>query len=241
MGMPVIIEIIDTDVNQEVLEELFAYFVGIDERFSTYKSTSEISKINRSEISSPNYSADMKTVFALAEETKQQTNGYFDIKKSDGSYDTAGLVKGWAIFKAAQILWAKGLNNFYINVAGDIQVSGRNHQNQKWRIGIQNPFNKKQESIKIVYLAEGGIATSGTYVRGSHIYNPTQNRTTMADIVSLTVVGKNVYEADRFATAAFAMGQEGINFIENLSGFEGYMVDKVGIATMTSGFIKYTN
>lgn len=239
--MPVIIEIIDNDANQEFFDELFAYFVYIDAKFSTYKSTSEISKINRGEISSSNYSEDMKIVFALAEETKQITNGYFDIKKSDGSYDTAGLVKGWAIFKAAQILWAKGINNFYINVAGDIQVSGRNRQSQKWKIGIQNPFNKKQESIKILYLTDEGIATSGTYVRGGHIYNPTPNKTTMADIVSLTVIGKNVYEADRFATAAFAMGKEGINFIENLSGFEGYMIDKLGVATMTSGFIKYIN
>ena len=239
--MPVIIEIIDQGVSQEILDEVFVYFIYIDEKFSTYKSTSEISAINRGEIASASYSEDMKTVFALAEETKQLTQGYFDIRKSAGSYDTSGLVKGWAIFKAAQILWAKGINNFYINVAGDIQVSGINSQGESWKIGIQNPYNKKQELIKVLSLAEGGVATSGTYVRGSHIYNPTKNKSTMADIISLTVIGKNVYEADRFATAAFAMGRNGINFIENLPGFEGYLIDKLGIATMTSGFTKYIN
>ena len=65
------------------------------------------------------------------------------------------------------------------------------------------------------------------------------------DIVSLSVIGPNIYEADRFATAAFAMGRKGIEFIENLnvdSGprmFEGYMIDSKGIATMTSDFDKY--
>ena len=56
----------------------------------------------------------------------------------------------------------------------------------------------------------------------------------------MTVIGPNVYEADRFATPAFAMGKKGIDFVENLPGLEGYMVDKDGIATMTSGFEKYT-
>jgi len=241
MGMPVIIEIVDLGINQKIMDEVFAYFVYIDEKFSVYKKTSEISAINRGEIETANYSEDMKTVFILSEETKQLTKHYFDIKKSDGSYDPSGLVKGWAIFKAAEILWAKGINNFYISVAGDIQVSGLNGQGERWKIGIQNPFNKKQELIKVIYLDEGGVATSGTYVRGSHIYNPTKNTSTMDEIISLTVIGKNVYEADRFATAAFAMGRDGINFIENLPGFEGYLIDKTGIATITSGFAKYIN
>ena len=53
-------------------------------------------------------------------------------------------------------------------------------------------------------------------------------------------MGPNVLEADRFATAAFAMGREGIHFIESLKGFEGYAIDAKGIATMTSGFEVYT-
>jgi thiamine biosynthesis lipoprotein len=48
-----------------------------------------------------------------------------------------------------------------------------------------------------------------------------------------------VYEADRFATAAFAMGKRGIYFIEQLPGFEGYMIDASARATFTSGFERY--
>jgi thiamine biosynthesis lipoprotein ApbE len=59
------------------------------------------------------------------------------------------------------------------------------------------------------------------------------------DVVSLTVIGPNVYEADRFATAAFAMGKKGIYFIEQLPGFEGYMIDTSAQATYTSGFERY--
>jgi thiamine biosynthesis lipoprotein len=51
----------------------------------------------------------------------------------------------------------------------------------------------------------------------------------------MTVVGPDIYEADRFATAAFAMGPEGIAFIDSTAGLEGYAIDMNGIGTMTAG------
>ncbi len=61
----------------------------------------------------------------------------------------------------------------------------------------------------------------------------------LVDVVSITIIGPNVFEADRFATAAFAMGRKGIQFIEELAGFEGYMIDAQACATYTSGFERY--
>jgi thiamine biosynthesis lipoprotein len=84
-----------------------------------------------------------------------------------------------------------------------------------------------------------GVATSGTYVRGQHIYNPKNGNQPVTGIVSLTVIGPDIFEADRFATAAFAMESVGIAFIEELEGFEGYMIDQKGMATYTSGFEEY--
>ena len=59
--------------------------------------------------------------------------------------------------------------------------------------------------------------------------------------VSLTVIAPNVLEADRFATAAFAMGFKGIYFLEERSGLEGYLIDNTGLATMTTGFDSYVS
>ena len=120
----------------------------------------------------------------------------------------------------------------------DIQTFGKNAEGENWRVGIRSPFNN-QDIIKAVALKGQGIATSGTYVRGQHIYNPHQPQQKIKDIVSLTVIGTDVLEADRFATAAFAMGEDGIHFIEALPGFEGYMVNASGIATQTTGFGAY--
>lgn len=240
MGMPVAVEITDIGVNEEPFRKVFSYFQYVDDKFSTYKKASEITRINNGELQKKDYSADMKLVFDLSEKTRRETDGYFDIRNAEGKYDPSGLVKGWAIHNAANILRKDGLKNFYVDAGGDIQVSGNNAAGRKWSVGIRNPFNRN-EIVKAVYLSEEGIATSGTYIRGDHIYNPKDRNRPANEIMSLTVIGPDVYEADRFATAAFAMGKQGIIFIEKLGGFDGYMIDKDGIGTETSGFGKYTD
>jgi len=239
MGMPVTVDIADAQADQKDMDAVFDYFRYIDEKFSTYKDTSEITKINNGEIGISDWSEDMKTVFALSLKTKEETGGYFDIFASNGKYDPSGLVKGWAIYNAAKILDERGFKNFYIDAGGDIQVRGKNSKGKNWKIGIRNPFNP-QKIVKALTIKEEGVATSGTYIRGQHIYNPKKRNEFINDIVSLTVIGPNIYEADRFATAAFAMGRKGILFIDGIKNLEGYMIDNKGVATMTAGFHKYT-
>jgi thiamine biosynthesis lipoprotein len=237
MGMPVILEVIDPGVTERNLDSVFAYFEYVDRKFSTFKSDSEISLINRQEITLAQSSEDMQTIFALAEQTRLETDGFFNIDRN-GLYDPSGIVKGWAIYTASELLRQAGFENYYVDAGGDIQVSGLNAQGQDWRVGIQNPFNP-MEIVKILSLRNCGVATSGTYVRGQHIYNPRTGDQSVTGIVSLTVIGPDIYEADRFATAAFAMGPAGINFIEQLPGLEAYMIDPNGLATYTSGFERY--
>jgi thiamine biosynthesis lipoprotein len=241
MGMPITLEVVDAWATDETFDTVFSYFDYVDNKFSTYKDTSEISLINKNQVALEQASADMQTVFELAERTKQETNGYFDIRHSSGGvamFDPSGLVKGWAIYNAAEILRRKGFENYYVDAGGDIHAVGKNSRGENWRVGIRNPFNLK-EIVKVLSVSDCGVATSGTYVRGQHIYTKKRNRRPITDIVSLTVIGPNVYETDRFATAAFAMGREGILFVESLDGFEGYMIDRERQATFTGGFERY--
>jgi len=236
MGMPVVVNVVDKGATDEDINEIFSYFHYIDNKFSTYKKNSEISQINKRELKESQYSSEMKKILSLSEKTKKETNGYFDIH-INGILNPSGIVKGYAIFEAAGILKNKGFNNFYVEIAGDVQTYGKNEAKEKWSVGIQNPFNLN-EIVKVVYLKGQGIATSGTYRRGKHIYNP-KSKKKADDIMSITIIGPNVYEADRFATGAFAMGEKGINFIEKLKGFEGYMIQKDKKAVYTSGFENY--
>jgi len=236
MGMPIAVEVLDPAVTPADLEEVFASFLAVDEIFSTYKENSEISRLNRGELGLQDVSAQVRTILRLSEQTRRQTQGYFDIRCQVG-LDPSGIVKGWAIRQAARLLKERGLQNFCIDAGGDIQLAGQ-RQGQLWRVGIRNPF-KRTENVKVLALGECGVATSGSAVRGQHIYNPHQPQTPIREIVSLTVIGPDVYEADRFATAAFAMGRQGIQFIERLQGFEGYLIDEEARATLTSGFERY--
>ena len=237
MGMPITVEVVDDSATQDLLDSAFGYFEYVDRKFSTYKDDSEISRINRGEVSLAAASEDMKAIFALADETRDETNGYFDMRHA-GGYDPSGVVKGWAIYQVSQLLRGRGARNFYLDAGGDIQISGANARGQDWRVGIRNPFDPAQ-IVKVLSLTDCGIATSGTYIRGSHIYNPHDATDPLTEIVSITVIGPNICDADRFATAAFAMGRQGIFFIESLPGFEGYLIDREGQATLTSGFERH--
>ena len=234
MGMPITVDLVEA-TDEAMLERAFSYFADVDRRFSTYRDDSEIEAINRGRLAASDCSSEMREIFELAERTKDETYGYFDIRRADGRLDPSGIVKGWAIRNAAKILADAGQRDFFIDAGGDIQTSGRNAAGNEWSVGIRNPFNAA-EIVKVVYPRGRGVATSGTYVRGQHIYNPYAPGIPIDDIVSLTVVGDDVLEADRFATAAFAMGWDGIAFIEQTPGLEGYLVDSSGGATATSGF-----
>lgn len=235
MGMPVVVKLPDTSATKDQAELVFAHFRQVDERFSTYKETSEITAINKKRLHPSEYSPEMREVFRLSALTKEETNGFFDIRQPNGTIDPSGLVKGWAIQQAAELLVRLGVLNFYVEAGGDISLGGYTEGERPWRVGIRNPFNR-QENVKILSLTNCGVATSGTAIRGQHIYDPFHPDHPITDIVSLTVVGPNIYEADRFATAAFAMGKQGIHFIERRPGLEGYMVDASGTATETTGF-----
>jgi thiamine biosynthesis lipoprotein len=237
MGMPITLEMVDDSATEGLFDEVFTYFEYVDGKFSTYKEDSEISLINRGQLCLADASLDMQTIFALAEQMHEDTYGYFDIR-CNGAYDPSGLVKGWAIFNAAELIRQNGIENYYVEAGGDFQAAGKNQGGQDWQAGIRNPFNLN-EIIKVLSITDRGVATSGTYVRGQHIYNPKRSGAPITDIVSLTVVGPDIFYADCFATAAFAMGREGIAFIESLEGFEGYLVDQDRMATFTSGFMRY--
>ncbi len=234
MGMPITLEV--AGASQDDLDAIFAYFESVDETFSTYKATSEVSRFNRGELRPDEYSEDLRTILALGEQTRAETGGYFDMWR-DGRCDPSGIVKGWAIRKAAAMLEARGFRDFYVDAGGDAQLAGLK-DGRPWRVGIRNPFNR-DENVKVLSLTNCGVATSGTAVRGQHVYDPHAPDRPLLEVVSITLIGPDVYEADRFATAAFAMGRRGIQFVAGLPGFEGYLIDAQARATYTPGFERY--
>jgi thiamine biosynthesis lipoprotein len=235
--MPITVDIRDDEYTSGSVEAVYEYFQHIDDVFSTFKPASEISRFNRGELSADDWSTELTEVVALCEQTRLETRGYFSYMRH-GVIEPLGLVKGWALKNAGDMLQMRGVNNFFIDAGGDVELHGYMGENIPWTVGIRDPFYRN-DIVKKLFLTDCGIATSGTYIRGYHIYNPFTGTSPITDIISLSVIGPNVYEADRFATAAFAMGRKGIEFIESVTGLEGYQIDERGIATYTSGFDRF--
>ena len=229
--MPITVDIADVSPC-DATNIIFSYFSHIDDVFNTFHPTSEMSRINKHNIPRSLWSKEVQEVIELCKKTKKETNGYFQYENRD-TIDPLGIVKGWAVKRAADMLLSRGYRNFYIEAGGDMQIQGRNHEGNYWKVGIRNPFNTK-EVVKVLHLTDCGVATSGTYFRGDHILYPHTLRKNVEKVASLTVIAENVLEADRFATAAFAMGTDGISFLAHRR-LEAYQVDMHGIATVTQG------
>lgn len=234
MGMPITVEVVGGGTGA-TLEAVFSYFREVDAQFSPYKPDSEVSAMNRGEIAPDRTSPEMQEVLSLSLLTRHETHGYFDVRRPDGRFDPSGLVKGWAIRNAARGLEAEGMVNYFVEAGGDVQCCGVNADGEPWRVGVRHPLDAGK-IVKVIAPGDRGVATSGSYVRGNHVYDPATGKHASDEIVSLTVIGPDVYEADRFATAAYAMGRDGIRFVEATYGLEGYAIDRHGRATMTSGF-----
>ena len=238
MGMPITVEVVDRGVRLRHVESVFRLFRQIEERFSPFKETSETTLWDRGLLKSLQISPQMRAVLQLAQETKRASGGCFDVYR-EGRFNPVGIVKGWAIHKAARLLHQAGYADFYVEAGGDAQVCGHGPEGEGWLVGVRNPFDVSQ-IVKVLRMSDRGVATSGTYFRGHHIYDPRDPAGRIAfEPLSLTVISADILDADRFATAAFAMGQAGIGFIEGMDGYEGYLVDARGMATFTSGFAGY--
>lgn len=241
MGTAIVIEVRDQGVDDGLFEDAiaaaFAHFRDIDARFSTYKADSEVSRLNRGELREQSCSAEMRAVLAMCEEARVASDGYFDIRRhrTDDTLDPSGLVKGWSVEGAARILESAGAVNYQINAAGDVLVRGNPEPGMPWRIGIRNPWDA-HTIVAVVSADDLAIATSGAYERGDHVIVPHTGRPPDG-IASMTVVGPSLTWADTWATAAYAMGIRGVEWVaREVDGYEACAISTDRQLVMTAGF-----
>lgn len=236
MGMPVKVMLDDAMARESDAEAVFDWLREVDARFSTYKPASEISQINAGRIVPDDYSPLMKEIMQMCEAAKVSSGGYFDIWNGR-ILDPSGLVKGWAIDRSGQLLQQRGHHNFVVDVGGDVLAMGR-RDGRAWIVGVRHPV-ERDKFAKRLNLSDMAVATSGTYERGQHIYNPLTNRTPVG-LRSFTVIGPNIMTADLLATIGFAMGAElGLPYVLNQPGYQAYAITTDLQGLSTPGFAEY--
>jgi thiamine biosynthesis lipoprotein len=230
MGMPVQIDLRDADVDPTTLDAAFDWLRVVDQTFSTYKPESEISRLDRGELTISECRPEVDEVLVRCARLREETAGFFSVR-AGGRLDPSGLVKGWAVGKAADLLSAAGARNFSINAGGDIVLRGRAAPEELWRIGIQHPLQR--DKVAAVLAGQDiAIATSGEYERGRHVIDPHTGRAPTG-LLSATIVGPDLATADAYATATFAMGDGGPAWAAALGDYDALCIT-AGQAVLTS-------
>lgn len=232
MGMPVTACVVGAAVDTEALDEVFADFKFIDRIFSPFIANSEVSRINRGELLPEDAGDLVGLVINLCRQYERATDGYFSAWIG-GRFDPSGLVKGWAIDRACSLLDSRGYRNFFVDAGGDVQTRGQNSFGRPWRVGVRHPVER--DKVACVINASGSaVATSGTYEKGEHIINPRTGEPAET-LLSFTVVGPDILQADVFATAGFVMGMAGMEFVQKSPGYEAFAIDRHVRAWSTPG------
>jgi len=217
MGMPISVDIPGCD-DESVFEAAYERLKQIDNKFSIYKPDSEVSRYAAGILKDKDLSKELKFVISACKKANQETEGYFSAWAS-GRFDPSGYVKGWAIAEAGKVIQKHGFDTYCIGAGGDILA----HGNQDWVIGIQDPKDKTKILNKLS-ISNGAVCTSGNYERGDHIINPKTHQPAK-ELLSVTISGPDIIQADILATAVFAAGKaEGLKLLEHYKDYQAIIV-----------------
>jgi len=144
--------------------------------------------------------------------------------------DLSSIAKGYAVDIISKYLSDLGVNNFLVDIGGEIYASGLNN-NKVWEIGIRNPIDLGL--IHSFEVTDRAIATSGTYINFKsvdsnlypHIISPISGMPVPNSIISCTVVTDSCTDADAIATMIIALGKEKmLSTLETLEKVEYYII-----------------
>jgi thiamine biosynthesis lipoprotein len=192
-----------------------------DDVFSTWKSASPLSRLRRGDISLSQAPPEVADVLDQCAAARDMTDGWFDPWAMPGGVDPTGFVKGWAAQRALEALRSSEFAGAMVNAAGDIASFGGPAPGAPFRVGIVDPFARRQ--LACVVEIHGAIATSGTYERGQHLIDPHHGQPS-ARVASASVCGPDLGLADALATAVAVAGQEGLALVEKIAGYEALTI-----------------
>ena len=237
MGLPVSLAVrgrhTDDDAARAAWAEAMALLREVDRVFSTYRPDSCISRLGRGEIAVGECPPQVAEVLALGAAAERESRGAFGIRLpgpgGDLRLDPTGVVKGWAVERAAEPLRALDGTDFCLSAGGDMTCRTLDPEGAPWRIGVEDPADTRRIRA-VVPVFTGAVATSGTAHRGSHLVDARTGRPPEG-IASVTVVAGSLTEADIDATTAYALGRESVRWLESRAGRSALVVWADGTTT----------
>jgi thiamine biosynthesis lipoprotein len=190
----------DAPIEAEVLRTVESVFAAYDDRFSLYRSDSELSRIADGRLSLLESSAHLRDVYEQALRWRTVTRGAFTPHRPDGVIDLSGIVKALAVRDGGDVLDACGASAWMIGCGGDILTRS---PGPGPHIGIADPAARGRLLTAIeLDPPHRAVATSGVSERGDHVWGPRE------DFDQVTVLAGDIVSADVLATAILAGGRQ---------------------------------
>lgn len=245
-GTAISVDIRDA-VDAALVDSVFRWFQRVDDLFSTWRPETEISRLGRRELAEGDVSPEVRCVLELCDRVSIESGGAFDItfaadprvapRLGFGAIDPSGLVKGWALDRAAGMFERRGVVNFTINAGGDVVTRGCPLPALEWRIGIQHPWVKDKVAA-VVAGTDMAVATSGRYERGEHIVDP-RTGAPPSGLAAVSVIAPTLALADGYATAAVVLGDSGMQWLAGMPDVEAMGITDSCDVIFTDGFDRY--
>lgn len=243
MGLPVTLALrgrhVDDAQARQARTDVLRWLRYVDATFSTYRSDSAVSRIDRGDLNADDAPPEVREVLDLADEARRVTDGWFSVWLPDSTrpgrhrFDPSGLVKGWAVERAAAHLDVLPATDWCLSAGGDLLCrSGRAPgERVPWRVGIEDPADPRT-TVALVPVLHGGCATSGDAHRGPHVLDPWTGRPARAG-GSVTVVAPTLLWADVWATAGYARGDSAAAWLAAACPYTTLVVEPGGDVRMT--------
>lgn len=158
--------------------------------------------------------------------------------------DLSTIAKGYGVDVVAELLESNGIEDYLVEIGGEMRVKGEKGDGAPWLIAIEKPVSNERAVQKLISIGENAIATSGDYrnyyeqdgIRYSHLIDPRTGKPIQHSTVSVTVVDPSSMTADGMATAFNVLGWEDAIKIAEANSIAAFIVRRTD-----QGFEEYTS
>ncbi|MGH8474259.1 MAG: FAD:protein FMN transferase [Methylococcales bacterium] len=155
--------------------------------------------------------------------------------------DLSSIAQGYGVDRIAQVISGFGIDDYLVEISGEIRVHGKSPDAGAWTIGIEKPVADQRSIEETIQIAEGAVATSGDYrnffevegIRYSHTIDPKSGWPISHGLASVTVLEKSATRADGLATAFMVLGTDA-----GLRLAEQHRIAALFIQRNGAGFVK---
>ena len=169
------------------------------------------------------------------------------MKDDTTTIDLGAIAKGYIADRVKDFLQSKGVESAIINLGGNVLCIGEKSKGESFKIGIQKPFENRNEIIATMDIKDQSVVTSGIYERYfikdskvyHHIISPVTGYPYENNLISVTIISPHSVDGDGLSTTCFAMGlKEGMELVNGLENIHGIFITKDYKIHYSQGFFE---